>query len=53
MKGVFVRRCRFSAKGLLKLDGMISSTVVEGSTTHALFLEFLEFTVVEPFTFDS
>ena len=31
MKGVFVRGRCFSAEGLLTLDGMISSTVVEGS----------------------
>jgi hypothetical protein len=46
MKGVFVRGRRFSAEGLLTLDGMISSTVVEGSMTHALFIEYLEFMVV-------
>ena len=46
MKGVFVCGQWFSAEGLLTLDGMISSTVVEGSMTRALFLEYLEFTVV-------
>jgi hypothetical protein len=46
MKGVFVRGRRFSAEGLLTLDGMISSTIVEGSMTRALFIEYLEFTVV-------
>ena len=46
MKGVFVRGRRFSAEGLLTLDGMISSTVVKGSMTCALFLEYLEFTLV-------
>lgn len=45
-KGVFVRGCRFSATGLLTIDGMISNTVVEGSMTRDLFLEYLEFTVV-------
>jgi hypothetical protein len=45
-KGVFVRGRRFSATGLLTLDGMVSNTVVEGSMNRALFLEFLEFTVV-------
>jgi len=45
-KGVFVRGRRFSATGLLTLDGMISNTVVEGSMNRALFLEYLEFTVV-------
>lgn len=46
MKGVFVRGRRFSAEGLLTLDGMISSTVVEGSMTRALFIEYLEYSVV-------
>jgi len=45
-KGVFVRGRRFSAEGLLTIDGMISNTVVEGSMTHAWFLHYLEFTVV-------
>ena len=46
MKGVFVRGRRFSAEGLLSIDGMIASTIVEGSMTRALFIEYLEFTVV-------
>ena len=46
MKGVFVRGRRFSAEGLLSMDGMVASTVVEGSMTQALFVEYLEFTVV-------
>jgi transposase len=45
-KGVFVRGRRFSATGLLTLDGMVSNTVVEGSMNRELFLEYLEFTVV-------
>ena len=45
-KGVFVRGRRFSAEGLLTIDGMISNTVVEGSMTRAMFLHYLEFTVV-------
>jgi len=45
-KGVFVRGRRFSAIGLLTLDGMVSNTVVEGSFNRELFLEYLEFTVV-------
>lgn len=45
-KGVFVRGRRFSAEGLLSLDGMISCTVVEGSMTRARFLEYLEQSVV-------
>lgn len=45
-KGVFVRGRRLSAEGLLTLDGMVASKVVEGSMTRELFLEFLEETVV-------
>ena len=45
-KGVFVRGRRFSAEGLLTIDGMISNTIVEGSMTRARFLHYLEFTVV-------
>ncbi|KAF8955220.1 hypothetical protein BDZ97DRAFT_1907773 [Flammula alnicola] len=37
---------RFSAEGLLTIDGMISNTVVEGSMTRDMFLHYLEFTVV-------
>ena len=46
MKGVFVRGRCFSAEGLLSIDGMVANTVVEGSMTQALFIEYLEFTVV-------
>lgn len=45
-KGVFVRGRRFSALGLLTIDGMISNTVVEGSMTRVMFLEYLEGSVV-------
>lgn len=45
-KGVFVRGRRFSAEGLLTIDGMVANTVVEGSMTRDRFLQFLEFTVV-------
>ena len=45
-KGVFVRGRRFTATGLLTIDGMVSNTVVEGSMKRDLFLEFLEFSVV-------
>lgn len=45
-KGVFVCGRRFSAEGLLTIDGMISNTVVEGSMTRDRFLQYLEFTVV-------
>ncbi|KAF8235920.1 hypothetical protein L208DRAFT_1253972 [Tricholoma matsutake] len=45
-KGVFVRGRRFSAEGLLTVDGMVSNTVVEGSMTRARFLEYLEHSVL-------
>ena len=45
-KSVFVRGRRFSATGLLTIDGLVSNTVVEGSMTRDLFLEYLEFSVV-------
>ena len=46
MRGVFVCRCRVSGEGLLTLDGIVASTVVEGSMTREKFLYFLEHTVV-------
>jgi len=46
MKGVFIRGWCFYAEGLLSIDGMVASTVVEGSMTQDLFIEYLEFTVV-------
>jgi len=49
-KGVFVRGWRFSAEGLLTIDGMIANTVVEGSMTRDHFLQYLEFTVVRLYT---
>lgn len=45
-KGVFVRGRRFSAEGLLTIDGIVSNTVVEGSMTRNVFLEYLELSVV-------
>ncbi|KAF8185981.1 hypothetical protein BJ912DRAFT_852517 [Pholiota molesta] len=39
-------RRRTSTEALLTLDGMVAGTVVEGSMTRDLFLEFLEFNVV-------
>jgi transposase len=45
-KGVFVRGRRFSAEGLLTIDGMVSNTVVEGSMTRDMFLQYLEHSVV-------
>ena len=46
MRGVFVHRRRVSGEGLLTLDGIVASTVVEGSMTREKFLYFLEHTVV-------
>ena len=46
MRGVFVCRCRVSGEGLLMLDGIVASTVVEGSMTREKFLYFLKHTVV-------
>ena len=46
MRGVFVRRHRVSGEGLLTLDGIVTSMVVEGSMTREKFLYFLEHTVV-------
>ena len=46
MRGVFVRGRRVSGEGLLTVDGMMASTVVEGSMTRDLFLGFLEHEVV-------
>jgi transposase len=45
-KQPFVRGRRVSVTGLLTLDGITARTVVEGSMTKELFLEFLEFDVV-------
>jgi transposase len=46
MRGVFVRGRRLSTEGVLTVDGIVASTVVEGSMTKAMFLDFLEHTVV-------
>jgi len=45
-KQPFVCGRRVSATGLLSLEGITARTVVEGSMTRELFLEFLEFNVV-------
>jgi hypothetical protein len=45
----FVRGSRVSALGLLTIDGMIASAVIEGSFTTVKFIEFLELTVVSVF----
>ena len=47
-KGVFVRGRRFSAEELLTVDGMVSNTVVEGSMTRAMFLAYLEHSIIRP-----
>jgi len=46
MRGAFVRGRRVSGEGLLTLDGIVASTVVEGSMTRDKFLHFLEYSVV-------
>jgi len=46
MRGVFVRGRRASGKGLLTLQGIVASTVVEGSMTREKYLYFLEHSVV-------
>jgi len=45
-KQVFVRGHRLSGTGLLSVNGMVASTVVEGSMTGRSFLEFLHDDVV-------
>ena len=49
-KQVFVRGHRLSGTGLLTLDGMVASTVVEGSMTGVNFIEFLHDYVVRSTT---
>ena len=46
MRGVFVCGRRVSGEGLLTLDGIVASTVVEGSMTREKYLYFLEHSVV-------
>lgn len=46
MGGVFVCGRRVSGEGLLTLDGIVASTVVEGSMTWEKFLHFLEHSIV-------
>lgn len=46
MQGAFVRGRRVSGEGLLSLDGIVASTVVEGSMTRDKFIYFLEHSVV-------
>ncbi len=48
MKGVFYPREEASAEGLLTVDGMVASTVVEGSMNREMFLDYIEHQVVCP-----
>jgi len=50
-KGVFVRGRHLSAVGLLTLDGIAASNVIEGSFTTEKFVHFLEHDVVSPLIF--
>jgi hypothetical protein len=50
---VFVHGCCLSGTGLLMIDGMVTSTVVEGSMTTESFCEFLEENVVSTFFLDN
>ena len=45
-KQPFVRGCRTSTEALLTLDGIVAGTVVEGSMTKVMFLDYLEHNVV-------
>ena len=45
-KGVSVQRWCFFTEGLVTIYSMVANTVVEGSMTWDLFLQFLEFNVV-------
>jgi transposase len=46
MKQRFVRGRRLTATGLLTIDGIVVSKVIEGSMTKDLYLHFLEYEVV-------
>jgi DDE superfamily endonuclease len=48
---VFIRGRRTTITGLLSMNGLVAGTVVEGSMTKAMFMEFLEFTVVRTVKF--
>jgi transposase len=43
---VFIQGRQTTITGLLSMDGLVAGTVVKGSMTKAMFMEFLEFTVV-------
>jgi transposase len=45
-KQVFIRGQRTSTTGLLTVEGIVAGTVVEGSMTKVMFMEFLEHIVV-------
>ncbi|KIM60027.1 hypothetical protein SCLCIDRAFT_48067, partial [Scleroderma citrinum Foug A] len=45
-RGIFVQGRRLSAVGLLTLDGMAASNVIEGSFTAEKFVHFLEHDVL-------
>ncbi|KAF7969547.1 hypothetical protein HWV62_26949 [Athelia sp. TMB] len=51
-KQVFVRGRRTSTEALLTLDGIVAGTVVEGSMTRAMFLDFLELQVVSAYIYE-
>jgi hypothetical protein len=53
MKQRFVRGRRLSATGLLTIDGIVVSKVIEGSMTKDLYINFLEYEVVCAFFFTS
>lgn len=46
MRQHFVRGTRLSATALLTVDGILASTVVEGSMNREMYLDFLEHRVV-------
>ena len=45
-KQAFLRGQRISTEALLSIDGIVARTAVEGSMTHAMFLDWMEFDVV-------
>jgi len=45
-KQVFLQGRRVSTEALLTIDGIVSGTAVEGSMTQAMFLDWMEFSVV-------
>jgi hypothetical protein len=48
---VFIQGRQTTITGLLSMDGLVAGTVVEGSMTKAMFMEFLEFIVVRTVKF--